>query len=132
MVISDTFVAFVSYIMVLNVRGKMIVTQSVKSNWSPGKNSRESRREKPIFHCDAKPFALGPRVGLDPQCHNLVLPPKNANICVTPEANAKISVTPSASQWNIGCVGSPTRGAGIGHGDFMFFVSISFGVGWPT
>ena len=22
---------------------------------------------KPIFHCDAKPFALGPGVGLDPQ-----------------------------------------------------------------
>ena len=24
---------------------------------------------KPIFHCDAKPFALGTGVGLDPQCH---------------------------------------------------------------
>ena len=30
--------------------------------------SREEREKlKPIFHCDAKPFALGPRVGLDPQ-----------------------------------------------------------------
>ena len=29
---------------------------------------------KPIFHCDAKPFALGPGVGPDTQCHNLALP----------------------------------------------------------
>ena len=29
---------------------------------------------KPIFHCDAKPFALGTGVGLDPQCHNFALP----------------------------------------------------------
>ena len=28
---------------------------------------------KPIFHCNAKPFALGPCIGLDPQCHNLTL-----------------------------------------------------------
>ena len=28
---------------------------------------------KPIFHCNAKPFALGPRVGLDPQRHNFAL-----------------------------------------------------------
>ena len=30
-------------------------------------------RLKPIFHCDAKPFALGPRFGLDPQRHNFAL-----------------------------------------------------------
>ena len=31
---------------------------------------------KPIFHCDAQPFALGPRVRSDPQHHNfkLVIP----------------------------------------------------------
>ena len=29
---------------------------------------------KPIFHCDAKSFALGPGIGLDPQCHNFRLP----------------------------------------------------------
>ena len=27
---------------------------------------------KPIFHCDAKPFALGTGVGLGPQCHTCV------------------------------------------------------------
>ena len=27
------------------------------------------RSLKPIFHCDAKPFALGTGVGLDPECH---------------------------------------------------------------
>ena len=34
--------------------------------------------------------------------------------------------TPNASRWNIGGVGSPTRGACIGHVHFMLFVSISF------
>ena len=34
--------------------------------------------------------------------------------------------TPNASRQNIGGVGSPTRGAGVGHVDFMLFVSISF------
>ena len=28
----------------------------------------------PIFHCDAKPFALGTCVGLDPQCHTSASP----------------------------------------------------------
>ena len=28
---------------------------------------------KPIFHCDAKPFVLAPRVGLDPQRHHFAL-----------------------------------------------------------
>ena len=28
---------------------------------------------KSIFHCNAKPFALGPRVGLDRQCQNSAL-----------------------------------------------------------
>ena len=32
---------------------------------SPGK-ALQRRTLKPIFHCDAKPFALGPCVGLDP------------------------------------------------------------------
>ena len=34
--------------------------------------------------------------------------------------------TPNASRLNIGRVGSPTQGAGIGHVDFMLFVFISF------
>ena len=51
---------------------------------------------------------------------------KNAKISITPNVNAKICVTPNAIRWNIGGVGTPTRGAGIGHVDFMLFVSISF------
>ena len=55
---------------------------------------------------------------------------KNAKICVTPNANANICVTPNANpqatRWNIGGIGSPMRGAGVGHVDFMLFVSISF------
>ena len=39
--------------------------------------------------------------------------------------NAKICVTPNANRWNISGVGIPTQGAGIGHVDFMLFVSIS-------
>ena len=31
---------------------------------------------------------------------------------------------PNVSRWNIGGVGCPTRGAGVGHVDFMLFVSI--------
>ena len=37
--------------------------------------------------------------------------------------------TPNACRWNIGGVGSPTRGAGIVHVHFMFFVLISFALG---
>ena len=33
--------------------------------------------------------------------------------------------TPNTSRWNIDGVGSPTRGADVGHVDFMLFVSIS-------
>ena len=51
---------------------------------------------------------------------------KNAKICVTPKANANIFITPHASRWNIGGVESPKRGAGVGHVDFMLYVSISF------
>ena len=35
---------------------------------------RPNANEKPIFHCDAKPFALGTGVGLDTQHHNFALP----------------------------------------------------------
>ena len=37
--------------------------------------------------------------------------------------------TPNTSRWNIGGVGSPKRGAGIGHVHFMLFVLISFVLG---
>ena len=36
---------------------------------------------------------------------------------------------PNASQWNIGCVGSPGIGACVGHVHFMLFVPISFALG---
>ena len=90
----------------------------------------------PIFHCNTKPFTLGPGVGLDPQRHNFelgiptywylkmlkfVLPPTRMLKFVLPPMSI-----PNASRWNIGGVGSPTQGAGVGHVDFMLFVLISF------
>ena len=45
--------------------------------------------------------------------------------------NAKIYATPNLSRWNIGGVGSSTQGAGVGHVDFMLFVSF-YVVGYPT
>ena len=54
---------------------------------------------KPIFHCDAKPFALGPGIGLDHQRHNLalgMLVSKNTKTCVTPNAKNKICDTSNA------------------------------------
>ena len=54
---------------------------------------------KPIFHCDAKPFALGTGVGLDPQRHTLASPnAKDTKMLVsinakTPDAKPKICVT---------------------------------------
>ena len=62
---------------------------------------------KPIFHCDAKLFALGTGVGLDPQRHIFALPIptcwylKTLKFCITPNANFKIHPmqNPNASQW---------------------------------
>ena len=65
-------------------------------------------------------FALG-----IPTCWYL----ETLKFALSPNANAKICVTPNASQWNIGCVGSPGVGACIGHVHFMLFVSISFALG---
>ena len=89
-----------------------------------------------LFHCDAKPFALGPHVGFDPQCHNFALGiptcwyKKTLKFVLPPTLMLKFALpptsTPNASRWNIGSVGSPIGGAGIGHVDFMLFVSISF------
>ena len=44
---------------------------------------------KPIFHCDAKTLALGPRIGLDAKFHvgnTNMLVSKNAKTCVSPNA----------------------------------------------
>ena len=58
---------------------------------------------------------------------------KNAKICITPNVTAKIRVTQTptlnTSRWNIGGVGSPTQNSGIGHVDFMLFVSFSLALG---
>ena len=58
---------------------------------------------------------------------------KTATICVTATRTLKFALplmpTPNASRWNIGKVAlGPQRreGAGVGHVDFMLFVSISF------
>ena len=52
---------------------------------------------------------------------------KTLKLCLTPNAKHKICVTPTqnpnASQWNIGCVGSPTQHFCVGHVDFMCFFS---------
>ena len=44
---------------------------------------------KPIFHCDAKPFALGPGVGLDPQRHNFALKIPTLKFALPPTRNIK-------------------------------------------
>ena len=89
---------------------------------------------KPIFHCDGKPFALGPGIGLDHQRHNFALEIptcwylKSLKFVLPPTQTLKMAIpptpTPNVSRWNIGDVGSPTRGAGVGHVDFMLFVFI--------
>ena len=78
---------------------------------------------KPILHCDAKLFALGTGVGLDPKRHIFVLPIptcwylKTQKICITPNADFKIHPmqNPNASQWNTGCVGFQTQNSCVGH-----------------
>ena len=74
------------------------------------------QRVEPIFHCDAKPLASGPGVGLHPQRHTFALgiptcwylkmrkhPTPNLKFLFYPTRN------PIASQWNIGCVGSQRK-----------------------
>ena len=47
-------------------------------------NLQEEDHVKPIFHCDAKPFALGTGVGLDPQRHTFASPnTKDTNMLVS-------------------------------------------------
>ena len=90
---------------------------------------------QPIFYCDAKPFALGTDVGLDPQCHTFASPnTKDTNLLVSfALSDANFSrhpmQNPNASQWNIGCVGFQTQNFRVGHVHFMFFVLISFAFG---
>ena len=72
-----------------------------------------------IFHWEAKPFTLGPGIGLEPQSHNFTLgiPTcwylKTRKFALSPTRNIKFVLppthNPNTSQWNIGCVGSPTQ-----------------------
>ena len=74
---------------------------------------------KPIFRCDAKTFALGPGVGLDPQRQNFALGIPTCWYLKTPDPRRQTqnvrrprrqtlkfalppTQTPDASQWNIG------------------------------
>ena len=81
---------------------------------------------KPIFHCDATPFALGTGIGLDTQRHNFALPIptcwylKTRKFAFSPTPNLKLA-NPKASQWNIGCIGSQTQISRVCHVHFMFF-----------
>ena len=92
---------------------------------------------KPIFHCDAKPFALGRGV-----VDTNMLVSKNAKLCVTPNAKPKrhnfalwiltcwypkmlnytlpLTRNPNASLWNIGRVGSPMQNFRVGHVHLIF------------
>ena len=106
---------------------------------STGFKTAKKRRVKPIFHCDAKPFAFGSWRWLRPPMPQFcvggtnMLVSKNSKICVTPTQKVKFALpptpTPNASRWNIDGVGSPTQNSRVGHVDFMLFGSISFALG---
>ena len=59
---------------------------------------------KPIFHCDAKPFALDPGIGLDPQRHNFALgiPTcwylKTLKFALPPTQNIKFALPPTRAK----------------------------------
>ena len=86
---------------------------------------------KPIFHCDAKIFALGPCIGRDPQCQNFALDIQTFWYLKTGKFMLPPTQTPKASQWNIGCVWDPTQNSRVGHVDCTLF-SPFFRVGYPT
>ena len=75
----------------------------------------------PIFHCDAKPFALGPCVGLYPQCHDFSLGIQTCWYLKMLKFALPPMRTPNSCQWNIGCVGSPMQNIRVGHVHFFFF-----------
>ena len=57
-------------------------------------------------------------------------PTQTLKFASPPTQNLKFALAltqnPKTSQWNIGCVGSPTQKSCVGHVYFMLFVSISF------
>ena len=100
------------------------------------------RRLKPIFHCNAKPFALGPGIGLDTQCHNPALPIptcwylKTRKFALPPTPNLKFALPPTpnpdASRWNIGCVVYQNAKFSRWQCTFHFFGVDFICVWWPT
>ena len=80
---------------------------------------------KPIFHCDAKTFALGTFASPNAKDTNMLVSFAlgDTNCSRHPMQN------PNTSQWNIGCVGFQAQNSCIGHVHFMLFVSISFALG---
>ena len=72
-----------------------------------------------IFHCDSKPFTLGPCIGSDPQRHNFALRIqtcwylKTLKFALPQTPNLKFVLPPmqttNANQWIKGCVGSSTQ-----------------------
>ena len=77
---------------------------------------------KPIFHYDAKPFALGTFASANAKDTNMLVSFADANYSRHPKQN------PNASQWNIGCVGSQTQISCVGHVHFFFLCRFLFPV----
>ena len=73
---------------------------------------------KPIFHCDAKPYALGTFALPNAKYTNTLVSFAlgDTNFSRHPTQN------PNASQRNKGCVGSQTQIFHVGHVHFMFFL----------
>ena len=119
---------------------KRIFLNGTKAKWIALYTLKAPKNLKPIFHCNAKPLTLGPRVGLDPQREILALgiptcwylktlagqtwAPCGPN--AKPHGPNVSPHGPNASRWNIGRIGSPRIGAGVGHVHFKLFMSISF------
>ena len=82
---------------------------------------------KPIFHCDAKYLASGVGVGQCLRRQNFALGIPTCwsqHKSLFPDAKLEISLaltqSPNASQWNIGCLGSPMQKSCVGHVHVMF------------
>ena len=85
---------------------------------------------KPIFHCNAYIPLQHKNIVLSiPTCWYL----KTLKFALPPTRNIIFELPPTkkknTSQWNIGCVGSPTQNFRIGHVHFMLFVPILFALG---
>ena len=84
---------------------------------------------EPIFHYDAKPFVLGPRIGLETQRHNFTLAIPTCWYLKTLKFALPPTPTPNTCRWNIGGIGSPMQNSRVYNVDFMLFVSLSLALG---